>query len=350
MSGLNLHAAADWIEGLQEESGALPWTERGIYDPWNHVESAMGLAAAGRLAPARRAFAHLFNTQDDDGGWMGDLGAAAPMDAQNKRLVPDGAPRLKETNFAAWCAVGLWHLYLCSQDRSDLARFGPMTLAACRFALAHQSDHGEIAWRTRQGKETLEDVDALYAANCAIYFALGCALNIAAKLDAGADDLREGRARLYEALTQKPERFDRTWEPKTRYAMDWYYPVLCGVVEGEAAIVHLESRWVEFVAPREGCRCVVEEPWATAAETAELSIACARVGRTRAARGLLSPVAGLQDEDGGVWMGRQFALKIVWPEEKPGWTAAAAILAEEALRPRSPTAQLFGVTPPGAEH
>ena len=37
------------------------------------------------------------------------------------------------------------------------------------------------------------------------------------------------RERLGQALRHKPERFDRTWESKSRYSMDWFYPVLAGV-------------------------------------------------------------------------------------------------------------------------
>lgn len=346
MSGLKIHRAADWIERLQDGDGAIWWTERGLFDPWNHVESAMALAAAGRLAAARKAFEHLLDSQEEDGGWIGDLGAAAPMDADNRRLVTDGAPKLKETNFAAWSAAGVWHLYLCTGEKRDLDRFGEMSLRACRFALALQSEHGEIAWRTPDPGEAFEQVDALYAANCAIYMALGCAVEIARALGKGHDDLTAGRSRLKTALTARTDRFDRTWPSKARYAMDWYYPVLCGVLTGQDAVDRLESRWMEFVEPREGCRCVSEEPWATAAETAELSIACAQAGRPLAARGLLKPVAALQDESGGVWMGRQFALDVIWPEERPSWTAGAAILAEHALQPRSATARLFGVRSP----
>jgi len=342
VSGLDLYKAADWIVSLQRDDGAIPWTERGIYDPWNHVESAMGLSALGRLKESRAAFEYLKATQDSDGGWMGDLGAAAPMDAENRRLVTDGAPRLKETNFAAWCAAGLWHLYLASGDSADLDTYGPVALAACRFALAHQSEHGEIAWRAPEADETLEDVDALFAANCAIFFAFECAEKIAETMGADCADLAQGRDALRRALA-RPERFDRTWESKARYAMDWYYPVLCGVVTGELAQAHLEGRWMTFVEPRQGCRCVSDEPWATAAETAELAIACARAGRPLAARGLITAAANLQDDSGGVWMGRQFELGVIWPEERPSWTAAAVILAEDAMRHGSATARLFGL-------
>jgi len=346
VTGLDIQGAADWIETMQDADGAIWWTERGLYDPWNHVECAMALAAAGRPEPARRAFDRLAETQESDGGWMGDLGAAASMDADNRRLVTEGAPRLKETNFAAWSAAGLWHLFLCSGARADLERFGEMALHACRFALSLQSEHGEVAWRVPDEDEPFEQIDALLAANCAIYLALGAAIEIAGALGEPASDLAEGRRRLKAAIAGRPDRFDRTWPSKRRYAMDWYYPVMCGVVVGPEAARRLEARWTEFVAPREGCRCVSDEPWATAAETAELAIACAIAGRPRAARGLLAPVAALQNPDGGVWMGRQFALDIVWPEERPSWTAAAAILAEDALRPDAPTARLFGVRSP----
>ena len=42
----NLQATATYIAGLQLPSGALPWFEAGITDPWDHVEAIMGLTVA----------------------------------------------------------------------------------------------------------------------------------------------------------------------------------------------------------------------------------------------------------------------------------------------------------------
>jgi hypothetical protein len=60
--------------------------------------------------------------------------------------------------------------------------------------------------------------------------------------------------------------------------MDWYYPVLSVPCPGEAARDRLESRWDEFVLDGVGVRCVSDQPWVTAAETAECVMALDAIG------------------------------------------------------------------------
>ena len=64
-----LRPTVEYILGLQRESGEIPWFEGGHTDPWDHVESAMGLAVGGEHAAARRAYAWLRDRQLPDGGW-----------------------------------------------------------------------------------------------------------------------------------------------------------------------------------------------------------------------------------------------------------------------------------------
>jgi hypothetical protein len=51
--------------------------------------------------------------------------------------------------------------------------------------------------------------------------------------------------------------------------------------------------WDRFVVADLGCRCVANEPWVTAAETAELAMACLTVGRVDQARSLIADLAPL---------------------------------------------------------
>jgi hypothetical protein len=51
------------------------------------------------------------------------------------------------------------------------------------------------------------------------------------------------------------------------------------------------------------------------------------------------------DDGAGPWMGRQFAEHIFWPEERPSWTAAAAVLAVDVVERRSPVAEMFRPAP-----
>ncbi len=46
-------------------------------------------------------------------------------------------------------------------------------------------------------------------------------------------------------------------------------------------------------------------------------------------------------EDGAYWTGYQFVLEIMWPDEKPTWTAGAIMLAADALTAHTPASKLF---------
>ena len=141
----------------------------------------------------------------------------------------------------------------------------------------------------------------------------------------------DARRSLGEAIRLKPHRFDRTWASKERYSMDWFYPVLTGVIDGESAAQRIDDRWHEFVEAGLGCRCVVEEPWVTVAETCELIMACCNSGHHQQARELFGHIQRFQLEDGSWWTGYVFPDDLHWPDERPTWTAAAVLLAADAL-------------------
>ena len=335
MSEHYLHATADYIRRVQRPSGAIPWFPGGILDPWDHVEAAMGLSVAGRLEEAAAAYAWLARHQRNDGSWL----AAYRNDA-----VVDGTRA--ESNFTAYVATGVWHHYLISRDRSFLEALWPTVRAAMDFVLRLQTPHGEVYWAldTRTGINR----DALITGCSSIYKSLECTARIAAEI--GADPRRwlAARARLGQALRHRPERFDRTWDSKARYSMDWFYPVLAGVIRGESARHRLLTRWGQFVEPALGCRCVADQPWVTVAETCELTMACVAAGMGGRGRRLLAAVRRFQVEDGSWWTGYAFADGAVWPEERPTWTAGAVLLAADALFRLTGAAGLFTTSLPDA--
>ena len=128
---------------------------------------------------------------------------------------------------------------------------------------------------------------------------------------------------------------------KPTHSMDWFYPVLGGAVGGHAAHAHLDRRWAEFVVPGYGIRCVSDRPWATPAESCELAIALDLLGHRDEARSILADVEVHRDEDGGYWTGYVWPDEAVWPEEKTTWTAAAVILAHDAVHDLTPASGLF---------
>lgn len=329
------------IRDLQRDNGAIPWYDGGVYDPWNHTEAAMGLGVLGEIEAARKAFRHLAETQAEDGSWIGEIGAAAPVGedahvhAEERKAKP-----VRDTNFIAYIATGAWHHYLLTDDKRWLAEQWPHIEAAINFVLSWQTAHGDIRWAA-DDPETPED-DALVTGCASTFKSLECAIAIARVLGRDCADWIAARERLGTALRERPDRFDRTWEPKDRFSMDWYYPVLAGALTGKTAQQRLAETWKIFVEEGHGCRCVREEPWVTVAESCELAMAFLAIGDRAKAEALFSWQHQWRDDDGAYWMGFQFQEKVVWPEEKPAWTAAAAILAADAVLDLTPAARLFG--------
>lgn len=331
---------------LQRDNGAIPWYDGGVIDPWNHTEAAMGLTVLGQTENARRAFAYLADSQLKDGSWWGQLGSAVPFDDEEQRFTgeeKDAGHHIRDTNFAAYIATGVWHHYLITEDRAWLASMWPHVEAAMRFVLSLQSEHGDIRWAAND-PHTPED-DALITGCSSIYKSLECAVLIARELGHPTRDWPAARARLGAALRDKPHRFDRKWESKARYSMDWYYPVLAGVITGDAARKRLAAKWDTFVVEGKGCRCVMDQPWVTIAESAELTMALLVAGERQKAEALLSWQHQWRDNDGAYWMGYQYTDQVAWPAEKPAWTAAAVILATDAVTGHSPAAHLFAARP-----
>ncbi|MEE2526260.1 hypothetical protein V0U79_07765 [Hyphobacterium sp. HN65] len=333
---IDIRQAAGRIEALQQGDGAIPWIETGLWDPWNHGESAMALAVAGREQACERALTAMFDRQNEDGSWTGELGAGVPLDETNRYLVVENPATAKDTNFTGYAAVTLLRSAL-AMDRPDwLKRYADPVRRAIRAVLDCQTPEGDIVWRQPDPGEDIGLVDSLRAGNACLYKSLECAIRLERLLGGDTGSLIIARARLADALHDKDWRFDRKSTDRRRYAMDWYYPVLCGVHTLEESRRRLEAGWARYVIDGLGCRCVADEPWVTAAETAELALACQAVGWTSKARKLIADLAPLAARSGGYWMGWQFQENILWPQERPSWTSGAVILAADAIEKLTP--------------
>ena len=323
-----LRYTAEYIARVQTPDGAIPWFPGGILDPWDHVEAAMGLSVAGRLAEAEAAYQWLGRMQRADGAWFAGYRCDKVVDGTRA-----------ETNFVAYVATGVWHHYLISGDRRFLAKHWDTVRRAIDFVLTLQAPTGEIYWAldTRTGVNK----DALVTGCSSIYKSLECAALVAETLGEDSSRYRAARAALGHALRDRQDRFDRTWESKARYSMDWFYPVLTGVATGSTARARLASRWDTFVEPGLGCRCVADQPWVTVAETCELVLACLAAGNPQQGARLFRDLARFQAEDGSWWTGYAFVDDLHWPDERPTWTAGAVLLAADALNCTTPAATLF---------
>lgn len=323
-----LESTGAYIRSVQRADGMIPWFEDGPADPWNHVESAMGLSVAGCYDAAEAAYDWLRRTQMEDGGWWAAYDRSGPADRSRR-----------ETHMAAYVATGVWHHYRVTGHEEFLRTMWPTVRDAVDFTLRYQTPSGEIYWALTRKDRPYQD--ALVTACSSVYKSLGCALEIAATLGESRPSWFRSRARLGTALRQKPHRFDRTWESKHRYAMDWFYPVLSGVLDELPAKTRMHHQADTFLVDDLGCLCVADEPWVTVAESCELVMALLTVGEEDRARRLFGWLGRCRDDGGGFWTGYQYDQKIMWPEDKPTWTAGAVLLACDALAAWTPADDFF---------
>jgi hypothetical protein len=133
-----------------------------------------------------------------------------------------------------------------------------------------------------------------------------------------------------------------SFEPKDRWAMDWYYPVLSGAMTGARAHARMAERWAQFVMDGRGVRCVSDRPWVTAAETAECVMALDAAGMREDALRLFDWVQAMRNDDGSYWTGSVFPEGVHFPGgERSTYTAAAVVLATDTLAGTGSTAGLF---------
>ena len=310
------------IAAVQLTSGALPWFDGGHTDPWDHVQAAMALSAAGRLDEAAAAYRWSASAQRADGSW------AIRYDGD---VVTD--PNI-DSNFCAYIATGVWHHWRVTGDQSFLASMWPVVQGGLDAALAMQRPDGGVAWASGGGVALPE---ALVTGNASIHLSLRCGLALADALGESRPDWELSAARLRHALDDHPELF----EPKVSHAMDWYYPVLGAALPRSAAEARIDERWDEFVVAGLGSRCVSTNPWVTGAETCELVLALDVLGRTDEAAAQLAAMQHLRESDGSYWTGLVYDDGVRWPVERTTWTAATVVLAADALSRTTPANGLF---------
>lgn len=332
LSGLQQTGA--FIAGQQYPNGQIPWFRGHFADPWDHIEAAMALGVVGRTEEARAAVDWLAATQRPDGSW--------PMETVRDTLAGTDivTEPTADSNQCSYVAVGLWHDFLITGDRPHLERHWDMLDRAIELVVAAQLPSGAISWGMSPLGEWVDE--ALLTGSSCIVLSLAAALAIADTLGHERPHWALARDLLIDAVQepgQGPE--GSVFLDKSRYSMDWYYPVLGGAVTGEAGSRLIDSRWTDFVVPGYGIRCVDDHPWATPAESCELVIALDLVGRREEGLKILRDVEVHRDSDGGYWTGYVWPDEAIWPEEKTTWTAAAVILAHDTMFSLTPASGMF---------
>ncbi len=323
-SGVDVTAVSSLIAATQLTSGEIPWSIGDKTDPWDHVEAAMGLSIGGRFQNAANAFEWMRKMQLEDGSWFSAYRNGVPED------------KTRDTNMSSYIAVGVFHYFLITGDRTFLYRMWDMVCGAMDFTLDKQGPGGEIYWAVSPKGRV--DPMALLTGSSSAYMSLKCAIAIGHEL--GMDTLcwKNALKKLEHALCHKPYLFNMT---KSRFSMDWFYPVLCGAVSGETARKRIEKYWKKFVVEGLGVRCVSDEPWVTIAESSELVLALSAMGNESLARIVFSWISEHVFEDGSFWCGFTFPDMTLWPEEKITWTNAVLIMAADALFKLTPASDLF---------
>ncbi len=321
---VNIEAITTLIFNTQRENGEIPWNPGGKTDPWDHVESAIGLSIGGYFEEAKLAYQWLANMQLKDGSWYSSYVNSIPKD------------RTRESNMSSYLAVGLLHYFFMTGDAAFLKSMWHPLCGGIAFALSLQTPNGEIYWAI--SPEEKVDKMALLTGASSIFLSLKCALYIAHILGRPKPDWQSALVKLGDAIKNKTYLFNIT---KSRFSMDWFYPILAGCITGPEAQKRIDTYWKKFVIRGQGVRCVSDEPWVTLAETSELSLTLAAMGNRDLSRIVFNWICDRKFDDGSYWCGFTYPDIITWPEDKITWSNAVVLMAADALYQITPASHLF---------
>lgn len=329
VSADQLQLTASTIAEWQLPNGMIPWFPGGHSDPWNHIEAAMALAATGNLDQAEAAYQWLIDTQHQEGPGTGGW---------HQYYLADGVEDTKfDANVIAYIATGVWHHWLMTGDRGFLETLWPTVEAAITFVLQLQTPIGGIKW-ARHADGTAFDY-ALLTGSSSICHSLRCAVAVGEELGHERPGWELSLANLAHAVRTQPV---GAFAPKERWAMDWYYPVLSGAFDHADGRAHLDRQADKFILAGHGVRCVSDQDWVTAAETCECAMAYQLAGDQSTALKLFTEALRLRQESGHCLTGLVQPGNISYPDQECStYTAAAIILAADALSGSSPASALF---------
>jgi hypothetical protein len=250
----------------------------------------------------------------------------------------NGVPedRTREAHMACYMAVGLFHAYLITRDRSWLTDFWDTMEKGVEYALGLQMPTGEIHWaRSPEGRV---DPMSLLAGSSSVFMSLKCALSICRILGRSRPFWEDAWTRLGHSLRENLHSYNVS---KSRFSMYWFYPILCGAIQRDKARARVDKYWHKYMIDGQGTRCVSDRPWVTIAETCELVLTLHAMGNVEKARIVFSWIQDRVYEDKTFWCGYTYPDMVIWPEEKISWTNAVALMAADALYDLTPGAGLF---------
>ena len=292
-----------------------PVVPGGHCDPWNHVETAMALDVAGLHAEAAAAYELAAPT------------SSAPTARGTTTTSPIGVEDAKlDTNVCAYVATGVWHHWLCTGDRG-------LRRASCGRSWSGRSTGCSTCRRRGARSSGPARSTAAVGVRAADRFVVDrplarCAVRL-------AELVGERPSRLGAVATSTSAEVIRTRPRpsphKHRWAMDWYYPVLTGVLHRRRRAGCASRPGGRPSSCRPGRALRSDEPWVTAAETAECAIAHRPPATSATAVDLLRWTGGHREPDGAYWPASCTPQQPFPDGERTAYTAAAVILAADAL-------------------
>ena len=264
-----IERTTEYIVHTQQPGGGIPWFEGGIIDPWDHVESAMGLTIGGSIQEAAEAayqLAENASARREATGWP-------PTMATRSRTEPGRRPTSSPTS-----ATGVWHHYMATGNAGFPARdLWPVITAALDFVLEPPGERPARStghWIPAPGINK----DALVTGCSSIYRSLDCGIAIAQVLGEPTPTGNVPGSRLGQRCSKSPN--GSTAPGNQKPATPWTGSTRCCPAPSarKRAASGCTGRWEEFVEKGLGCRCVADQPWVTIAETCELIMACSRSG------------------------------------------------------------------------
>tara|TARA_B100001250_G_scaffold378074_1_gene367650 strand:+ start:102 stop:1151 length:1050 start_codon:yes stop_codon:yes gene_type:complete len=318
----------NYIKSIQLESGAIPSNKDGSHDPWDHIESIMGLNFVNEKESSKLAFEWLIKNQNTDGSWFSKYNDNHPIEKN------------KSTHFGPYISVAALHFYKVFEDKEFLEYLWPNIKLALKFSLSLQIPNGTIPWSVDENGQIEEDY--LLTGSSSILKSIECGIAISKLLNdqENITNWTKSYESLSNAIKDPIGKFDLLQDRK-RFSMDWYYPILSGCLNDKEKNYYIERVFNDFYIKDIGIKCVTEEPWITVAETCEFIIALMISGRGEDAKKLLLDILNICDENYIPYMGWQYEENIFWPKEKPSWTSAAAILAADTVLDFSKASDLF---------
>ena len=317
-----------YIKSIQYKSGAIPSNEDGTHDPWDHIESIMGLNIYKDIEASKSAFNWLTHHQNSDGSWYA------------KYYKTDAIEKNKPTHFSPYIAVAALHFFRIFKDINFLQSIWSSIELAVNFSVELQQDNGTIPWSINSNSQI--ENDYLLTGCSSILKSIECGIALSKILNEteNIEKWKKAHLLLSNAIQDPDGKFDLIKDRK-RFSMDWYYPILSGCLKQDEKSYYINKIFKDFYLDGIGIKCVIEEPWVTVAETSEFILALMCAGYDDEAKRLLFDVLNISDEEGIPFMGWQYEQNIFWPEEKPSWTAAALMLSADCVFDYSDASDLF---------